>query len=187
LMLIDAAPPLAVVLSDDGADIDRVLTEAARTLAAAGRRPGGVVQANIARPDRRRCDMSLTDLWSGEAIAIFQDLGEESQACRLDASAFARACLRVEQALAAGAAMLIINRFGKQEAQGRGFRAVVAEALSAGAPVVMGVSPANLDACEAFAGGPVARLPADPQAVVAWLFARARSEKWEPVFGRNVR
>ena len=171
--VMTAGPPLAVLLYDDSFEADRVLAETARLLAGSGGRPGGVIQANTERPGRRNCDMHLTDLWGGERIQISYDLGEESQACRLDTAAFARACLLVEQSLAAGARMLIINRFGKQEAQGRGFRPVIAEALAAEIPVVMGVSRLNLEACETFAGAPVAHLPADAEAIAAWCLARA--------------
>ena len=166
-------PPLAVLLYDDSFEADRVLAETAALLAAAGGRPGGVIQANTERPGRRNCDMHLTDLWSGERIQISHDLGEESQACRLDTAAFARACLLVEQSLAAGARTLILNRFGKQEVQGRGFRPVIAEALAADIPVVVAVSRVNLDACETFVGAPPAQLPADPETIAAWCLARA--------------
>ena len=55
-----------------------------------------------------------------------------------------------------------------REAQGQGLRSVIAEALASDIPVVLGVSRLNLDACLAFAGGPVARLEADPDAIAAW-------------------
>ncbi len=163
-----SAPPLAVLVYDDGVEADRLLAETARDLAACGVRLGGVVQSSIHRPGRRKCAMRLTDLASGEAISISQDLGDESAGCRLDPAALAQAGLGVERALASGIELLIVNRFGKQEAQGGGLRSVIAEALLADVPVVLGVSRLNLEALLAFAGGPIARLEPAPDAIVAW-------------------
>jgi nucleoside-triphosphatase THEP1 len=162
------SPPLAVLIYDDSIEADRMLAESAAALARAGYRLAGLVQSNIERPGRRKCAMTLTDLSSGEEIAISQDLGDEAAACRLDSAALVQAGLGVERALAAGVDLLIVNRFGKQEAQGGGLRSVIAEALLSDVPVVLGVSSLNLDACLTFAGGPVARLEPRPDAIVAW-------------------
>jgi len=162
------ALPLAVLVYDDSIAADAILAESAAALARAGVRLAGVVQSNIEQPGRRKCAMQLTDLTTGEAIAISQDLGEMAEGCRLDPAALALASLGVERALAAGADLVIFNKFGKQEAQGQGLRSVIAEALASDIPVVLGVSRLNLDACLAFAGGPVARLEADPDAIAAW-------------------
>jgi nucleoside-triphosphatase THEP1 len=163
-----AVPPLGVLVYDDGMEADVVLARSAEILAAAGIRLGGVVQSNIDRPGRLKCAMQLTDLASGELIPISQDLGDEATGCRLDTAALAHASLGVERALQAGVELLILNKFGKQEAAGQGFRSVIAEALTSGIPVVLGVSRLNLEACLAFAGGPVAELAADPDAIADW-------------------
>jgi nucleoside-triphosphatase THEP1 len=162
------ALPLGVMVYDDGIDADRLLAETARVLAQSGYKLGGVVQSNADRPGRRKCAMHLTDLLSGEQIQISYDLGEEAKGCRLDPEGLVRAGLGVERALTAGVDLLIINKFGKQEAQGEGLRSVIAEALLSDIPVVMGVSQLNLDACREFAGGPFTRLVPDQDAVVAW-------------------
>jgi nucleoside-triphosphatase THEP1 len=169
---LSAGAALAVLVHAEGDAADAVMAGAAETLAAAGWRVAGAVQANLERPDRRRCDMRLRDLASGEETLISQDLGDEAEGCRLDLDAFARASLLVERALEAGADVLIVNRFGKQEAQGRGFVGAIAQALGRGAPVVVAVSPQNLDACEAFAGEPLQRLAPDATAIADWC-ARA--------------
>ena len=163
-----APPPLAVLIYEDSIEADRLLAASANAIARAGYRLAGLVQSNVERPGRRKCAMNLTDLSSGEEIAISQDLGDEAAACRLDTAALVQAGLGVERALAAGADLLIVNRFGKQEAQGGGLRSVIAEALVADVPVLLGVSELNLDACLAFAGGPAARLDASQDAIVAW-------------------
>lgn len=161
-------PPLGVLIYDDALDIDGLLVQCAQALARLGLRLGGVVQSNPPRPGRRKCDMQLTDLSSGEITLISSDQGDGANGCRLDLSALSDAALRVEQAVAAGVDLVIINKFGKQEAQGRGFRSAIAEALLCDIPVILGVSRLNLDACLEFAGGRFTRLEPEPVAIVDW-------------------
>lgn len=162
------APPLGVLVYNDDLDIDGLLVQCARILTRLGYRLGGVVQSNPPRPGRRKCDMQLTDLLSGETALISYDRGEGASGCRLDLAALARAALWVERAVAAGVDLVIINKFGKQEAQGKGLRSAIAEALLSDTPVILGVSRLNLDACLEFAGGQVIELEPGPDAVVAW-------------------
>lgn len=164
----DRPLPLGVLVYDDNRDIDGLLVQCAQALAQLGFRLGGVVQSNPPRPGRRKCDMLLTDLSSGESTLLSCDQGDGANGCRLDLSALSGAALRVEQAVAAGVDLVIINKFGKQEAQGQGFRSAIAEALLCDIPVVFGVSRLNLDACLEFAGGRFTRLEAEPGAIVDW-------------------
>ncbi|MFI4936706.1 MAG: DUF2478 domain-containing protein [Caulobacterales bacterium] len=164
------------MIYDEGVEADRLLTQCARRLAEAGFRLGGVVQSNPRRPDRRRCDMRLTDLLGGAEIEISQDLGGGAGACRLDPGALARASLLVERAVAADVDLVIVNKFGKQEAQGGGLRSALAGALTSEIPVLLGVSSLNLDAFSAFAGGAFTRLEPDQDAIVAWCQNALRSK-----------
>lgn len=162
------AHPLGVLVYDDDLDIDGLLAQCAQVLARLGYRLGGVVQSNLPRLGRRKCDMQLTDLSSGETVLISNDQGDGSSGCRLDFAALARAAFWVEQAVAAGVDLVIINKFGRQEARGQGLRSAIAEALLSGTPVVFGVPKLNLDACLEFAGDRFTQLAADPDAIVAW-------------------
>ena len=128
----------------------------------------GVVQSNKQRQGRRKCDMYLKDLWSGEEILISSDRGNASRGCRLDHAAFVRIGVWGDRALAEGADLLILNKFGKEEAQGRGLRPLIAAALIADIPVVIGVPGANLDDFFAFVGDAATRLPLDRQAILRW-------------------
>ncbi len=172
------ALPLGLMVYDNSLEGDALLTQVADGLAMEGYRLGGVVQSSVHRPGRRKCDMYLRDLMSGEEILISQDRGNEARGCRLDTDAFARVSLWGEQALAAGVDLLVINKFGKEEAQGRGLRPLIAEALLSGIPVMLGVSMLNLADFEAFAGAIAARLPQDVEAIKGWCRGaiRARAE-----------
>ena len=160
--------PLGMVVYDDSLEADNLLAQCASDLAAFGYRLGGVVQSNVPRHGRRKCDMYLKDLMSGEEIKISFDRGNESRGCRLDPAAFAQVGIWCASALAEGADLLIINKFGKAEAKGRGLRPFIAEALIAGIPVVIGVSRLNLNDFVAFAGDSATCLAPERDVILVW-------------------
>ncbi|MEX5726690.1 hypothetical protein Ga0609869_000043 [Rhodovulum iodosum] len=61
---------------------------------------------------------------------MLNDLPARNVACRLDPAALETAVGLVAAGLSSGADLLIVNKFGKHEAAGRGFRYVVAEAVA---------------------------------------------------------
>jgi nucleoside-triphosphatase THEP1 len=77
-----------------------------------------------------------------------------------------------EAALAEGADLLIVNKFGKQEAAGRGFRPVIAEALAQGTDVLVGVNPLNLEALLDFAGDMAQPVSPKSDALCKWITER---------------
>jgi hypothetical protein len=147
---------------------DALIAQVASSLADAGLRLCGTVQTNPERADRTKCDMDLRILPDGPVIRISEDRGDLAQGCRLDFGALAQSVFTVQQRLD-GADVLIVNKFGKCEAEGHGLCAVIAEALAREIPVLVGVNGLNTAAFEAFAGGVAQRLPPDVSAVVRWL------------------
>jgi hypothetical protein len=119
---------------------------------------------------REGCECSgvLLDLSSGETISIHQDLGPGSEACNLDTSELARACAAAERAIAAGADLVVLNRFGHQEAAHGGLMAVYQAAVAAGLPVACMVAPKAEAVWEGFAEGLSVWLPAEAEALEAW-------------------
>jgi nucleoside-triphosphatase THEP1 len=130
------APLGAIVYGAEQAAADAVLTSVARVLAGLGTRLAGAVQHNPSRPDRCRCDMVLEDLATGEIIAISEDRGPEARGCRLNPAALEQLVGAAAASLERGADLLIVNRFGKREAEGRGFRAIIETAVTSGVPVL---------------------------------------------------
>ena len=88
------------------------------------------MQINIEKSGYHYCDMDVRVLPNGPMIRISQNLGRAARGCRLDAGALEAAVVMAERGIAAGADLLIVNKFGKQEAEGHGFRALIAEALA---------------------------------------------------------
>lgn len=114
--------------------------------------------------------MDLRILGDGAVIRISQNLGTCAEGCRLDTGALAQAVARAEAALARGADLVIVNKFGKQECFGRGFRDVIAQALAQGVPVLLSVPAEQLPGFHAFAGEMAQ--PVAPGAALDWCRAR---------------
>lgn len=166
---------LAYVTLQGRGRTDALIAEVASLLAADGLRLAGTVQSNLERPDRRKCDMDLAVLPDGPIVRISEDRGDLARGCTLDSGALEQTVVAVQQRLA-GAQMLIVNKFGKREAEGRGLVPVIADALALGLPVLIGVNGLNLAAFLAFAGEDVSPLPADPVTVTDWCKAAAATE-----------
>ncbi len=69
--------------------------------------------------------------------------------------------------------ILVINRFGRQEAEGRGLLDEIARAAAAGIPVIIAIEEALLPAWEAFVGEETLRLEADAGCIAAWAEEQA--------------
>lgn len=150
---------------------DRFLADIAEMLTARGLRLAGTVQTNPARPGRRECDMDLRVLPDGPVFRISEERGDLARGCRLDSGALELAVEQVMRRIEA-ADLLLVNKFGKRECEGRGMIPAIAEVVAQGRPVLVGVNALNLPALRAFAGQFLVELPADPAAVVDWCLAR---------------
>jgi len=162
---------IAYTMAPGRGDTDLLLHRVAHRLVAEGFRPAGTAQINTERGDSGPCDMDVVVLPSGPTIRISQSLGAAARGCRLDPGALEQAVALV-QARLRGSDVLIVNKFGKHEAEGRGFRPLIAEALSLGLPVLVGLNALNAQAFETFSGGMAERLAPGENALHGWLKAR---------------
>lgn len=164
----------AYVMSTETGAVNRALTSLAMTLLDSGIKVVGTTQHDTPRPKSDACDMDVRVLPDGDVIRISQDLGPNSRGCRLDAGALEQAVAQTLTRLD-GAQVLIVNKFGKHEAEGRGFREVIATAMDQGIPVVVGTNGLNIDAFRAFCGDLAVPLPAEASALVTWVQAQLRA------------
>lgn len=163
--------PIAALVYADGVYPDHAIARAIEPLRERGIALAGAIQRDPAdRPGRHPCDLLLENLATGEVTPIAEHRGKEARGCRLDvgiltgiAEAVARSLREDEPRL------LIVNKFGKIEADGGGLREVIADALHLGIPVLVGVPMRNLDSWRAFAGSLSVELPADAAAISGWL------------------
>ena len=160
---------IAYTMAPGRGDTDLVLEALAADLAARGLRCCGTVQINTERPDAGPCDMDVLVLPDGPTLRISQDLGPSARGCRLDPDALETTVGLVSSRLTLGADLLIINKFGKHEAEGRGFRDVIAQAVAMDVPVLVGLNALNQAAFESFLGGMAIQLPPEPAALKEWV------------------
>ena len=134
---------LAYVSLQGRGETDLFLSDIAARLEDHGIRLAGTVQSNHDRPDRAKCDMDIRVLPNGPVVRISEDRGSLARGCILDTGALEQTVLEVERRLA-GAELLIINKFGKRETEGKGLVPIIAEAIDQSIPVLVGVNGLNL-------------------------------------------
>ena len=163
-----AGVPQVGVLYDASIEIDPVLADGVALLRKRGVAVGGQLQRFGARLPNGKRSMWLDDIATGLTIRLDRPRGAGAIACMLDPDALARAAYLLQQTIAAGADLVIINRFGNAEAEGRGTRAEFAEAICRGAAVLVAVRFNLLDDLEGFLGGPAHLLLPSPEAIADW-------------------
>ena len=162
-------PPLAALIYDDSHDPDELLRGFAVDLNGRGTRAVGLVQLGDPLADQPQLSALL--LHSHETMRLFQDLGRGSTGCKLDVGQLHAAGARVAQAIEDGADLVIINRFGRQEIEGKGLAYLIERALSAAIPVVIAVPAVRLADWSAFSDGMAVQLRCDRAALDAWWIA----------------
>lgn len=161
---------IAYTLGAGRGETDLLLASFAEMLIGAGKTPLGTVQINSECAEPGKCDMDVKVLPDGPTIRISQSLGPSARGCRLDPAALEMAVGQVAAGLSSGADCVIVNKFGKHEASGGGFRPVIAEALALDVPVVVGLSRLNTEAFLSFTGGMAQEVAPDLDSLKAWYF-----------------
>ena len=162
---------VAALVYADGIYPDRAIAQAIEPLRERGVALAGALQLESTDlPGRHPCDMLLQDLSSGEVTAIAEHRGSEARGCRLDVGLLTELAEAVAFGLYSDEPrLLVVNKFGKIEADGGGLRGAIAEAVGLGIPVLVGVPARNLDRWRAFAGPLAVELPAEPSVIADWL------------------
>jgi len=177
---------LAAIAYDSGFAIDEFLARIANRLRAEHIRLGGALQENLPGEAGRCSAMTLVDLASRGRFVISQDLGAQAEGCRLDAQGLAEFVALFDRAPDLDVDLLILNRFGRAEAEGGGLRPVFARALEAGIPILTAVRAPYAEAWAQFHGRLASDLPADEDKVLAWcrdsvrLRRAARQQQFSP-------
>ena len=137
-------------------------------------RLAGTVQMNTDPTDDGRCDMDVRVLGGGPVIRISQSLGVGAMGCRLNPAALEQAVAEVASRLDDAVDLVLINKFGKHEAEGRGFRPLIADVLERGLPLLVAVNALNLEPFLDFSAGVAQELSGDPQRLEVWLASGAQ-------------
>jgi hypothetical protein len=165
------APLIAALVYADGVYPDDAIAVAIEPLRQRSVPLAGALQHDpVDRPGRHPCDLLLENLATGEITAIAEHRGKEARGCRLDVGILTDIAEAVSSSLHADEPrLLIVNKFGKVEADGGGLREAIGDAVCLGIPVLVGVPMRNLDRWRAFAGAYAVELAADAAAISSWL------------------
>jgi len=177
--MVGERPMILALQGGDREVIQSLLAEAAGQLRSAGVRVLGVVEH--LPPGCAHEDVLLLDLVSGEANRLHQDLGPGAAGCSLDPAGLAAAAAGVERAIAARLAeggdltdtVVILSKFGRQEADGRGLTSAFHAAVAAEFRVLTSLSPTVRAEWDGFVGDLAEIAPANLPAVDAWWSAVA--------------
>jgi hypothetical protein len=174
--MFDSQCDLAALVYHQDGDPDAVLRDFAADLGRRGYRAVGLVQLGHHCVDAPRLSAMLVH--TGEELPLFQDLGACATGCRLDVGQLLNAAAQVAHAIDQGADLVIVNRFGRQEREGKGLSYLIERALSADIPVVIAVPSHRFADWIKFADGMSVKLHCDLGSLNAW---------WDGVAARGGR
>ncbi len=164
--MFDAQCDVAALVYEVQQQPDSVLLDFAAMLKAAGMRAVGLVQSghhNAGAPQ-----MPATMIHSGEHVDLFQEAAAYSRGRRLDLDKLAGVRAALMAAVDEGADLLIVNRFGRQEQQGRGLARLIEHALAADVPVVVPVPAFRFDDWISYIEGMCVKLPCERASLETW-------------------
>lgn len=168
---------IVTIVGADSAEKRLLLRDFIQRRRRQGLRLAGVIEARD--PGAGACGaLALIDLATGGRTNISQNLGPGSTACNLDPSGVALACAKAQRAIAAGADLVALSKFGKLEAGGGGLRDAFISALEGGIPIVTTLHPILREDFFRFAGDLAEEIAPEPEALEAWwndMFAQPRA------------
>jgi len=165
----EAAPDIGAIVYENDEYPDEIFKWIVSRCRARGLVMAGVLQYPAFEGADQNCDVALEDLVSGRRTLLFDDRGSGARGCRLDVAALLEAAVEVERSFQINPSLLVLNKFGKIEAEGGGMCEVVAKALELGIPVVIGVPARNLEAWRSFSEGFSTELPGNVDKIERWL------------------
>jgi hypothetical protein len=172
--MFDSQCDLAALVYQTDEDPDQILREFAADLNGRGYRAVGLVQTGHHCVDAPKLSAMLVH--TGEELQLFQDLGACAAGCRLDVGQLLDAGSQVASAIDQGADLVIVNRFGRQEREGKGLTYLIERALSADIPVVIAVPSHRFTDWIKFTDGMSVKLRCNRPALDAW---------WSTISARN--
>lgn len=159
----------AAIRLNGNTDINLLLENVVQKIQADNLRVQGYLQKEIMKPDRCRCDTYLENLANGARLKISQDLGNGAKGCKLDNSMLVQLSEIAIKDLDEMPDLLIVNRFGRSEAEGHGFRQVIEKAFGLGIPVLTAVKDLYLEDWRQFSGELGVEMKASIKDVSDWL------------------
>jgi nucleoside-triphosphatase THEP1 len=162
--MFDAECDIAALVYGEDQDPDAILSDFAAGLRARGYRAVGMVQTGQCAD----ASLSAVLLHNGEVLSLAQDYDPAAPGCRLDIERLHHAGKRIADALEQGADIVVINRFGKRERDGKGLGYLIDRAFEADLPVVIAVSRKHFAEWVKFTEGMTVKVACDQHALDVW-------------------
>lgn len=157
---------IATLGGADGTTLQALLAASVAEWKAAGLRVAAVIAEAHNLPDRTCSAGFLRDLASGTAYSMLLATPPAGTSCHLDATGVDGACAALLGQIP-DSDVVVLSKFGKLEAAGRGLAPAFAAAITTGKPVLTTVSELHRDAWQRLAPDAI-RLPADAVAIHDW-------------------
>lgn len=163
--------PLAVIVfEDDGNEAVLTLWDAVEEIQKRNLKVGGLL--NKKDNEGGYIGEVICSVSDDREYTILVSRGSGASGCRLDSVALAESSEVPREALDQGVDVLVINKFGIAEAEGRGLLAEMTRAASEGVPVLAAVHNKYADAWRSFSGELGVELFPMIEEVMAWLDAQ---------------
>jgi nucleoside-triphosphatase THEP1 len=159
----DAQCDLAALVFGKPDEPDRLLREFVQVLTSGGYRVAGLIQARLGDGGA-----AVTVLPTGETIALAPTHGTDLHSSRPGPCDLAAAAARIDALIESGPDLVIINRFGKLEAEGTGLVGEIARALRVDIPVVVAVPEFRFSEWLSFCRGMGVKLPCRSGSLQGW-------------------
>ena len=173
------ASPLAIVQFKKDENVDHILNSVADSLKRDNFQVAGYLQQEQVSGKSGGCsDVFLEAIGSGVRFQITQSLGAGSRGCRLDPRGLVEAVSHLSVQINGDTDILILNRFGKGEVDGQGFRSIIETAFLSGIPTLIAVRHAYMDAWQQFAGDDYTTLSTSKDEILGWCIERIADQHW---------
>lgn len=161
-------PKIAAIHYPRGFDIDRLLLTICNRLTP-HYRLGGLIQ-EIEGSQGGTCATSVRvfDLRTREEFNIWEDRGTCSSGCRMNERVLTEAGSVLDAAINDRVDLLIINRYGRAESEGRGLLSSFSRAAIIGIPVLTAVRPPYDQEWSRYHGGSAVDLPCEDLIICKW-------------------
>lgn len=163
------AKKTAVLFSDSPASNDLFATFADRVLSD-GAKAGGIVQEMNSRTGGKLGSIDAIEIDTNRRIPIKTPHlpTTEPGTCLLEVSKLAECSSAITRAISGDFDIVIIEKFGRQEAKGEGLLDEIMAALVSDTPAIIALPESYLNEWNHMTGGEIEIIPADINAMLAW-------------------
>ncbi|HEY0329330.1 MAG TPA: DUF2478 domain-containing protein [Rhodopseudomonas sp.] len=168
---ISATPRILAIVYTDGGAASSYIAELGYRLREAGTSIAGIVQYKPTLPAPSRCAIEVEELTSRFVLQLSEDGADQPFGCGIDPEALAEAAALITAALRKHPDVVLLNKFGRLEAEGGGLRETIAEAIQLGTPLIAGVPRRNLGPWRALTKGLAEEIAIGSSRLYQWLAA----------------